>query len=380
MHLLLISQDFPPDVGGIQTYAYELARRLATRCEDFAVVAPARPGADAVDASLPCDVFRVRASYNTFGLKAWRTVRRLARQRGFDTVFHAQWSSGVGSLLARRFGGPRRLFVAAHGRELLLEPMAGIPLLGRLYNGIRTHVLHEADGLFPVSHFTRALLLDLGLPAECITVIRNGTDPVYFHPMNAETLRDDLGLDHQKVILTISRLVPRKGIDTVLRALARIVPHRPDVRYLIGGSGPDRERLETLARTLNLTDRVHFLGKLPRDELRRYYNVCDVFVMPSREEKPYVEGFGIAFLEANACGKPVVGARSGGIPDAVQDGVTGLLVEPDDDGALADALLRLLTDASLAARLGQNGRRRVEEEASWDHVADQLYQAIAGQV
>jgi phosphatidylinositol alpha-1,6-mannosyltransferase len=282
--------------------------------------------------------------------------------------------------MARPFGGPRRLFVAAHGRELLLEPMAGLPVLGRLYNGIRTHVLQAADGLFPVSHFTAGLLLNFDLPAERITVVHNGTDPAYFHPMNTQASRDDLGLDHGKIILTISRLVRRKGIDTVLRALARIAPDHPDVHYLIGGSGPDRDRLETLTRSLNLTDQVHFLGALPREALRHYYNACDVFVMPSREDRPYVEGFGIAFLEANACGKPVIGARSGGIPDAVLDGKTGLLVEPDDEAALADALLRLLTDASLAAWLGQNGRRRVETEASWDHVADQLYQAIARRI
>ncbi|MFB3134014.1 MAG: glycosyltransferase family 4 protein, partial [Rhodothermales bacterium] len=199
-------------------------------------------------------------------------------------------------------------------------------------------------------------------------------------PMDVQDLRDELGLNHQKVVLTISRLVPRKGIDTVLRALPQVAHQIPDVRYLIGGSGPDRDRLEALSRELHLSDRVQFLGNIPKEDLLRYYNACDVFVMPSREDRPHVEGFGIAFLEANACGKPVIGAWSGGIPDAVRDGETGLLVEPDDEADLAAAMLRLLRDAPLAARLGRNGRQRVRDEASWDHVADQLYEAIAARL
>ncbi len=377
MRLLLITQDFPPDIGGVQTYAYELARRLAYRCEALAVIAPALPGDDAVDARLPCEVIRVPSSPNLFGFKVGPLILRMARQRGFDVAFHVQWSSAPMSLLVRPVGGPRFIFVAAHGRELLLEPLAHRRVLHALYKRTRVFVMRRADGFFPVSHYTSRLLQEHGVPPERITVIHNGTDPASFHPMDAQDLRDELGLDHQKVVLTISRLVPRKGIDTVLRALPQVARHIPDVRYLIGGKGPDRDRLEALTDELHLSDRVHFLGSLPNEDLHRYYNACDVFVMPSREDRPYVEGFGIAFLEANACGKPVVGARSGGIPEAVRDGETGLLVEPDDEADLAATLLQLLCNPDLAAQLGANGQSRVLREASWDHVADQLYEAIA---
>ena len=377
MRLLLISQDFPPDVGGTQTYAYELARCLADRCDDFAVMAPALPGSEAVDATLPCEVVRVPASHNGFGFEVWKHVVKMNRQRSFDAAFHVQWSSAPSVIFAARpLGGPRHIFVAAHGRELLLDPLVGKPVRRALYHRARNYVMHHADRLFPVSRYTRHLLEERGVPRERITVVHNGTDPAHFHPMDVQDLRDELGLDHQKVVLTVSRLVQRKGIDTVLRALPELARRVPDVRYLIGGDGPDRERLEALTRSLYLTDRVRFVGPIGRDDLHRYYNACDVFVMPSREDRPFVEGFGIAFLEANACGKPVVGARSGGIPDAVRHGETGLLVEPDDEAALADALHRLLCDTPLAARLGRNGRRRIREEASWHHVADQIYEAI----
>ncbi len=380
MRLLLITQDFPPEVGGVQTYAYELARRLADRCEEVAVIAPALPGDDAVDARLPCEVVRVLASPNNFGFKVGPLILRMARKRGFDVAFHTQWSTAPASVLVRPFGGPRLNFVAAHGRELLLEPIAHRRVLHALYNRSRVFVMRRADGFFPVSHYTKGLLQEHGVPPERITVIHNGTDPDFFHPMDAQDLRDELGLDHQKVVLTISRLVRRKGIDTVLRALPQVAHQIPGVRYLIGGSGPDRDRLEALSRELHLSDRVQFLGTIPNEDLHRYYNACDVFVMPSCEDRPHVEGFGIAFLEANACGKPVIGAWSGGIPDAVRHGETGLLVEPDDEAELAAAMLRLLRDAPLAARLGRNGRQRVRDEASWDHVADQLYEAIAARL
>ena len=377
MRLLLITQDFPPDVGGVQTYAYELARCLAERCEEVVVLAPAHADADAIDATLPCEVVRVPASADDFGFKVGPRILTMARQRGFEAAFHVLWSSAPASVLVRPLGGPRLNFVAAHGRELLLEPIAHRPMLHALYNRARAFAMRHADQFFPVSRYTRRLLREQGVPAERITVIHNGTDPAHFRPMDAQALRDELGLDHQRVVLTISRLVPRKGIDTVLRALPQVARHIPDVRYLIGGSGPDRDRLEALTHDLHLNDRVHFLGNIPREDLHRYYNACNVFVMPSREDRPYVEGFGITFLEANACGKPVVGTRAGGIPDAVRDGETGLLVEPDDEADLADALLRLLCNPELARELGANGQRRVLKEASWTHVADQLYQAMA---
>ena len=378
MRLLLISQDFPPDVGGVQTYAYELARRLADRCEEVVVIAPALPGAEAVDATLPCEVVRVRASSSNFGIKVGPAILRLARQRGFEVAFHVQWSSALASVLVRPLGGPRLIFLAAHGRELLLEPLAHRPVLQRLYNRTRAFIIRHADGFFPVSHYTSRLLGEYGVPPERISVLHNGTDPAHFHPMDAQDLRDELGLDHQKVVLTISRLVPRKGIDTVLRALPQVARHIPDVRYLIGGSGPDRDRLEALTRTLHLNDRVHFLGPISHEDLRRYYNACDVFVMPSREDRPYVEGFGIAFLEANACGKPVVGARSGGIPDAIRDGETGLLVPPGDVEALADGLVELARDGERRERMGAAGRERVRAAFGLERMIEETLSLYRG--
>lgn len=374
MRLLLVTQDFPPDVGGTQTYAYELARRWVRACEDFAVVAPAVDGADAVDAALPFDVFRVRASYDTLSFRAFPLLRRLAARRGFDTAFHVQWPTALAGLAARRAGALRRVCIAAHGRELLMTPHPRP--LAPLYDGLRTRLLTRADALFPVSRYTAGLLEARGVAPGRVTVVPNGTDAARFAPGDATDLREALGVADRRVVLTVCRLVPRKGVDTVLRALARTAAACPDVVYLIGGTGPDRPRLEALARAEGVADRVRFLGRIPDEALPHHYRACDVFVMPSRLDPPHVEGFGIVFLEANACGKPVIGARTGGIPDAIREGETGLLVEPDDPAALAEALTDLLTHPDRAARLGRQGRTRVLAEATWDHVAARLLDAL----
>ena len=141
-----------------------------------------------------------------------------------------------------------------------------------------------------------------------------------------------------------------------------------------------KARLERLADRLGIQDRVHFVGQVDHDRLSLYYSAADLFVMPAREDPPDVEGFGLVFLEANACGTPVIGARTGGIPDAVQDGETGLLVPPSAPDRLAEAALQVLTDPEWAGTLGQRGRRRAVHEASWTHIADRIYDLLTSQV
>ena len=175
-------------------------------------------------------------------------------------------------------------------------------------------------------------------------------------------------------MLTVGRLVGRKNIEGVLRALPRVTEMVPNLLYLIAGDGKDRERLEVASAQMGLSPFVRFLGYVPDGLLPALYCASDVFLMPSLERKNSqdYEGFGIVFSEANACGKPVIGGRSGGMADAVIDGETGLLVDPHSVDEIAAAIIRLLTDQELAHRLGENGRRRVERELSWERVAERL--------
>ena len=177
---------------------------------------------------------------------------------------------------------------------------------------------------------------------------------------------------------TVCRLVPRKGIDTTLEAVALLRERIPGLRYAIGGSGPDRERLESRVRDRGLQDTVRFLGRVPDLEMANCMSAADVFCMPARSEPPDVEGFGLVFLEAGACETAVIGAKAGGVPDAIVHGETGLLVEPSDPRGLAEALHQLLTQPSVRTRMGAAARARIQAQCTWDHVASGLMDAMRG--
>lgn len=375
MRLVLVTQDFPPRRGGIQTYALELARRLATRLEGFAVVAPAVDGAAAVDGELPFRVLRSGSS-DTLIAAAAPLVAELVLAEGFDHVLHAQWSTAPVALALRAAGRVRRVAVAAHGRELLLAPWRASRMAQRGYDAVRRRLLTAADRVLAGSDYTASLARALGVHDERLRVTRYGTDPERFRPVDASALRARLGLTDRAVLLTIARLVERKGIDSVLRALPAVRRAVPNLAYVVCGDGPERSRLEGLARELGVLDAVHFVGSVPDDELTRWYCLGDVFVMPSRSEPPDVEGFGIVFLEAGACERPVVAARAGGVPDAVADGVSGLLVTPGDGDELAQKLTALLGDPARAAELGRRGRERVLGELNWDRVTERTLEAL----
>ena len=377
MRLLFVTQDFPPDVGGIQTYSWEVARRLATRGETLEVMAPRHPNAATVDHAAPFPVTRLPGRPDLLPLSLLPVLPFRARSLKADVAVHAQWQTVAASVLARALlGRPRRIVCAAHGRELLFNPAPAGSGLDAEYDRARHFFLHQVDTFLPVSHYTAGLLHDRGIPSHRVHVVPNGVDPDRFRPQDDPPLRQRLGLSDRSLLLTVGRLVPRKGIDTVLRALPTIAERCPDVAYVIAGTGPDRSRLEGLADRLGVQRRVRFVGEVDHDRLPLYYSAADLFVMPAREDPPDVEGFGLVFLEANACGTPVIGTRSGGIPDAVQDGETGLLVPPNAPDAFAEATLRVLTDPDLAETLGRQGRYRAVHEASWDHIAGHLYDLL----
>ena len=371
MRLLMITQDFPPQTGGIQTYSAELGRRFAEGCSRFEMVAPADEGFEEVDATLPYRVHRLRVPSDRMVFATLRSAASIAR-RGFDAVFHAQWYTLPAGLWLRRRGLVDKVYVAAHGRELLLNVVEQVPGIGLGYAGARDALLRRADGLMPVSHFTGDLLREAGVRDSAIHVAPNGVDAHAFRPGDGAAFRAEHGLGCGPLIVTVCRLVPRKGIDTTLDAVARLRGRVDGLQYAIGGSGPDRERLETKVVELGLGDCVTFLGRVPDAAMADCMTAADVFCMPARSEPPDVEGFGLVFLEAGACETAVVGAQAGGVPDAIVHGETGLLVEPSDPAALADALFTLLGDPQLRARMGETARARIEAQCTWDHVAEGL--------
>lgn len=375
MRLVLVTTDFPPAVGGTQTYALELAKRMHADLEDFAVVALDVPGSALVDEGLPFRVLRVRSSDALFSIRARSVLRQLFKKERFDSAFCVAWPSALACLLARPSKESVTVFCAAHGRELLINPgentppLSCIPGFNSLYPRLRKWTLHGVHTFFPVSHYTGELLKDLDVAENKLCVHGNGTDPNRFYPGDGSVIKKRYDALNRPMILTVARLVERKGIDTMLSAIEVVLKKIPDLLYIIGGEGPEKPRLESIVKERNLAAHVSFSGPIPYAELRTYYNACDVFVLPARERLPDIEGFGIVFLEASACRKPVIGTRSGGIPDAVIENVTGLLVPPDDPQGLALALIRILTDSELASRLGHAGLNHVLGSANWNMIS-----------
>jgi phosphatidylinositol alpha-1,6-mannosyltransferase len=271
----------------------------------------------------------------------------------------------VGLAVARLARRP--LLVYAHGEEITTWRQPG------KFRAMR-HVYRNADGVVANSEFTRDQLLKLGVRDDRIGLINPGVDVRRFRPgLPCEDLRASIGLSAgQKLILSVGRLSRRKGFDHTIRALPGVLRRGLDARYAIVGIGEDHDYLRRLAQEFGVAERVTFLGHVAQDDLPRWYNAADVVVMPNREVDGDVEGFGMVFIEAAACGKPAVAGRSGGTGSAVVDGRTGLLVDGASVDAVAEALARILSDAAYARALGEAGQLRAMREFSWEQVAERI--------
>jgi len=275
--------------------------------------------------------------------------------------------------LKRRYGMP--YFLWTHALEIMDEWLRASV----------TPALIEAEFVITNSEFTREFVTAAGVPTSRIVKIRPGADPVQFRPgLDGRELAQRLGVYGRPTLLTVARIVKAnryKGHDVVLRALASVVRAVPDVAYVIAGDGDDLGYLDRLARESGVRANVIFAGRISDEELPLLYNACDSFVMCSRADRSrrgiLAEGFGLALLEASACAKPVIAGRSGGVPDAVQDGLTGLLVNPEDSEAVAEAIIRVLREPSVAKIMGRNGRKWVESEMNWTRAAYEFEQAMA---
>ncbi|MCX7598418.1 MAG: glycosyltransferase family 4 protein [Armatimonadetes bacterium] len=373
--LVFLAGDFPPDVGGIQRYAYELVKAVVSLGQEAVVIAPRREEAKAVDASLGCPVVRVPGRGKAgLALAMARALRSQIKMCTPAAVVGTKWMPEGPAYLGSSAPKHAPLILLGYGREFM--PEAARPV--RAF--VQRKVLGAARLCLAVSHYTARNFVRAGVPEERVRVIYGGVDPDRFAgpgvSAEAQRLRPTLGTGDAPLLLTVARLVRRKGHDLVLEAMARLRAEGVDVGYAVVGDGPERQRLEAIAQGLGLGRRVIFAGAVAEHDLPLWYSACDVFVMPSRDipgEPP--EGLGLVYLEANAAGKPVIAARTGGVEDAIADGQSGILVPPDDPEALADALKRLLCEPGLAARLGEQGRNRVLSQFTWRHVAQRFLAA-----
>ena len=344
-------------------------------------------GSEASDSRFPqpIDHVGIRATRlrTLNGLALWTarasTLVRRARP-GFVWCAELKPAGYPARWLRARYGLPYGVIV--HGTELLL--LQAKMRRSRFKWWTARQLLGGASVVVANSRWTadlaRSVLGALGRPALArdVRVVPPGTTPSRFRPgIDPRPAREKYGLDGGPWLLTVSRLDSHKGIDTVIRALPAVRAAFPAVRYAVAGVGSRGPEFERLAAELGLEDAVKFLGFVADAELPAVYNAADLYVGASRRYDLLAEGFGIALVEASACGLAVVAGDSGGVADAVRDGETGILVDPNDPAAVAAGITRLLADADVRRRMGAAGRRAVETYYNWDRVARDLIQIDA---
>lgn len=371
---IMLSTYFPPVTGGAQRYVYELSDRLPP--DRLTVVSLATSGHWEFDSltGIPTRRWRSFTVETLYG--GWARFRascRLAelclRRRARLICVGRVLPDG---LLARALrdilGIPYVVFV--YGVDLLL------PQAAEREDRLLRKVLGEAGAVICVSEFTRREAIGLGVDPSKTHVLHPGVDLLRFRPDSGRRIRARrrLGVDGNQVILSVGRLVARKGGDQVVASMPEILQALPNAILLMAGRGPHEDSLRALAASLGLEQQVRFLGHILDAELPDLYRAADLFVMPSRQiaETGEVEGFGMVFLEASATAIPVIGGNSGGMRDAIVQGETGYLIDPNDSVELTRRATELLLDRRKARRMGSRGRQWVEANFSWDIAAEQL--------
>jgi phosphatidyl-myo-inositol dimannoside synthase len=371
--VLLVTNDFPPRPGGIQSYLGEFVGRLVDAgSHSVTVYAPQWKGAEAFDDSARAAGYRVVRHPTALmlpGPGVDARMRRLIADHGIDTVWFG--AAAPLALLAQRArkAGAARVLASTHGHEVgwSMLPVA---------RSVLRRIGDDTDVVTFVSRYTRSRFAPAFGPGASLEHLPPGVDTERFRPDPAARaeLRERYGLGERPTVVCLSRLVPRKGQDMLIRALPSIRQRVDGAALVIVGGGPYLEGLRKLAQDCAVADHVTFTGGLPAAELPAHYVLADVFAMPCRTRGAGmdVEGLGIVFLEASAAGVPVIAGESGGAPEAVQHNKTGLVVDGRSVDKVADAVTELLTDRDRAAAMGAAGREWVTAQWRWDTLVVRL--------
>ena len=371
--VLVLTNDFPPRPGGIQFFVHALAMSLPP--ESVIAYAPAWEGAAQFEAELPFPVVRHPTSLMLPIPSVARRAERIVEAEGCDTVVFGA-AAPLGLLApGLRKAGAKRLIALTHGHEI---GWAALPAARAILRRIGDSV----DTVTYLGDYTRVRLARALSPgaAARMTRLTPGVDTTEFFPgAGGKAVRERLGLGDRPVVVCVSRMVPRKGQDTLIHAWPLVLATTPDATLLLVGDGPYRSRLERMARHLGVDGSVVFTGAPSRAELPGYFDAGDVFAMPCRTRRRGldVEGLGMVFLEAAATGLPVVGGDSGNSADAIRDGETGYVVPGVSVADLADRLKRLLTDPCAAKAMGEKGLAWVHQEWRWEIIAQRFAEILA---
>jgi phosphatidyl-myo-inositol dimannoside synthase len=375
--VLLVTNDFPPRRGGIQSYLVDLVTRLATTGEHAVTVyAPQWKDADEFDARTTG--YQVVRHPGTLMLPVPAVdtrMRRLIGEHGIDTVWFGA-AAPLGLLAARaRQAGASRVLASTHGHEVGWSMLPGA-------RSVLRRIGDDSDVVTYVSRYTRGRFASAFGPDAALEHLPPGVDSQRFRPDPASRseMRARHGLADRPTVVCLSRLVPRKGQDMLIRALPSIRQRVNGAALVIAGGGPYLDTLRGLAGRFGVADHVTFTGGVPSADLPAYHAMADVFAMPCRTRGAGldVEGLGIVFLEASAAGVPVIAGSSGGAPETVRHNKTGIVVDGRSVQQIADAVSELLGDPDRAAAMGAAGREWVTTQWRWDDLAGRLSDLIRG--
>jgi phosphatidylinositol alpha-1,6-mannosyltransferase len=371
--ILLVAEVFPPAIGGSGALLHNIYSRIDGRAVRVLAGSPLDgPGATGV-----LKVARMRMNAPDWGiihpgaltrhLRVSRAIRGLLAASPAAVHCARALPEGLSAAMALR-GQCRSLVCWLHGEEL------GFASTSRELSWLARRVYACATTIFANSRNSRELLVrQWGIDGAKVHVVYPGVDTSRFHTgVDGGSIRARFAGPDDILFVSIGRLQRRKGHDVAIKALAEVRRTVPHIRYLVVGDGTHRPHLEQLTRDLGLTDIVSFAGEVPDDTLPQWYRAADVFLMPNRTDGVDFEGFGIVFLEAAACGLPVIAGQSGGAPEAVLADVTGRLVDGTDVGAVAEAIVALALNPGLRVSLGRCGLHRVQTEFTWEIAASRV--------
>jgi phosphatidylinositol alpha-1,6-mannosyltransferase len=375
--ILVTAYDFRPMLGGIATCASEICESLSQFPDiEIRVIAKSMPGSKEFDQKQNYEVRRIalhhRPEFSIFKLTS--AIQTEVRDFAPDAILNFLWLPEAVSSCFTKTRVP--YFTIVHGVEVLESKFNFRKRIRGFASPLKRFVFKRAQKILTVSHYTKTLVeKTCAVDPQKIAVIYNAVSAEKFTPgPKPEYLLDRYHLREKKILYTITRLVDYKGIDFMLRSLPELIRHQPELHYLIAGVGEDESRLRGIVQELGLQKQVTFIGKITDSELADHYRLCDCFVMLSREDyvTPNVEGFGLVYLEAAACAKPAIAGRGGGVPDAVEDGVSGLLVDPCNNSEIVASVARIFSEPNLLKNLGEAAHLRVLKNFSWQKMAERI--------
>lgn len=377
MKILIPSYDFKPMLGGVANYVHEVASHLSVEhSQTVKVIARKMSGDLNFDSTVPYTVERIATAQMAF-TSQWAFIKKLIKEiPHYDVIFCPLWFPDAMSVYFAQkiLGSKKPVFIAVHASELFdVHNSLKTKVRHFFVSPLQKNIFNQCQGVLAVSRFTGDCVHEkLGIEKNKIHVINNGVNLKAFSPPLKKQTSNIFRL------LTVTRLHPYKGVDTVLKSLSEVKKVNPNFMYTVIGSGPDKARLQEMTSRLGLESQVRFVGSCTQQEIVENYQTNDLFIMMSRYEHPDVEGFGLVFLEAAACKLASIGGNSGGIPDAIANNKTGWLLDPTDDKGLSHKLLELMAHPQEILQKNEAAWTAVQQR-SWSTTCTQIRNIICEQ-